>query len=264
MESKSAEGRIKKSTLMTLVIALSIVVIALVVALAIRGAVASESNVDIGPEKAKNIALEDAKVKIDDVTFTKCVLDKDKGKQIYDIEFYTDMAEYDYEISADTGNVFSRDTEPVKQRKKVSKKKNNVASSKGTKKANDASKYIGVEKARSIALRDAGISSQNAYFNKAALDHDDGYPVYDIEFRSGDIEYDYEINAVNGSVIEKSVEREVSKKNYNNGSKNSGSSNSGASNSGGNSNGSKHYDDDDDDDDYDDDHDDDDDDDDDD
>lgn len=243
MESKSAEGRIKKSTLMTLVIALSIVVIALVVALAIRGAVASESNVDIGPEKAKKIALEDAKVKIDDVTFTKCVLDKDKGKQIYDIEFYTDMAEYDYEISADTGNVYSRDTEPVKQRKKVSKKKKNVASSKGTKKARDASKYIGVEKARNIALRDAGISSQNAYFNKAALDHDDGYPVYDIEFRSGDIEYDYEINAVNGSIIEKSVEREVSQKNYNSGSK-KGSSNSSGGNS---SSGSQHYDDDDDD-----------------
>ena len=44
--------------------------------------------------------------------------------------------------------------------------------------ASAANNYIGVEKAKSIALRDAGVSGVT--FVKAKLDYDDGVRVYDV------------------------------------------------------------------------------------
>ena len=64
--------------------------------------------------------------------------------------------------------------------------------------------YIGVEKAKAIALKDAGLGS--ATFTKAKLDTDDGVKIYDIEFRSGNMEYDYEIDAKTGTILEKDAE----------------------------------------------------------
>ena len=66
------------------------------------------------------------------------------------------------------------------------------------------SKDIGVEKAKSIALRDAGVSGVR--FTKAKVDYEDGVKVYDIEFRKGNVEYEYEIDAATGSVRERSVD----------------------------------------------------------
>lgn len=68
------------------------------------------------------------------------------------------------------------------------------------------STYIGVEKAKSIALKDAGIS--NATFVKAKLDTEDGVKVYDVEFYKNNVEYSYEIDAKTGKIVEKDVEME--------------------------------------------------------
>ena len=65
----------------------------------------------------------------------------------------------------------------------------------------DSSQYIGTEKAKQIALNHAGVSSSSATFTKTKLDRDDGIYVYEIEFISGEIDYDYEINATTGTVI---------------------------------------------------------------
>lgn len=65
----------------------------------------------------------------------------------------------------------------------------------------DNSQYIGTEKAKQIALNHAGVSSSSATFTKTKLDRDDGIYVYEIEFISGEIDYDYEINATTGNVI---------------------------------------------------------------
>ena len=57
------------------------------------------------------------------------------------------------------------------------------------------------------ALKDAGVSSSSATFMKAKLDRDDGYYLYEIEFYSGDMEYEYEINALTGAILERDRER---------------------------------------------------------
>ena len=61
--------------------------------------------------------------------------------------------------------------------------------------------YIGVEKAKAIALKDANVSG--ATFVTAKLETEDGVKVYDVEFYEGNVEYDYEIDAITGKILEK-------------------------------------------------------------
>lgn len=67
------------------------------------------SNVKITPEKAKEIALKHAKTSKNNAKFTKIKLDKHKGTLVYEIEFYLDTIEYEYEIDANTGKILSFD-----------------------------------------------------------------------------------------------------------------------------------------------------------
>ena len=51
-------------------------------------------------------------------------------------------------------------------------------------------------------------SSASAVFTKAKLDREDGIYVYEIEFYVGNYEYEYEINAVDGKIMDKSIEED--------------------------------------------------------
>lgn len=147
----------------------------------------------IGAEKAKSIALKDAGLKSSQVGFVKAKLDNDDGKPVYDIEFYSGNTEYDYEIDAKTGKIREKDmdienyTIPANTQKPSQSMKGN----------------IGAEKAKNIALKDAGLKSNQVAFVKAKLDNDDGRVIYDIEFYSNNVEYDYEIDAKTGKILEK-------------------------------------------------------------
>lgn len=62
----------------------------------------------ITEEDAKSIALTHADLVIEEVTFTKCELDRETDGANYDVEFHTeDHLEYDYEIDAYTGKIIS-------------------------------------------------------------------------------------------------------------------------------------------------------------
>lgn len=62
----------------------------------------------ITEEDAKSIALTHADLVIEEVTFTKCELDRETDGANYDVEFHTeDRLEYDYEIDAYTGKIIS-------------------------------------------------------------------------------------------------------------------------------------------------------------
>lgn len=66
--------------------------------------------------------------------------------------------------------------------------------------------YIGVDKAKQICLDNAGAKASEVTFIKARFDFDDGIANYDIEFIKGGKEYEYEVNALKGNVMEKSIE----------------------------------------------------------
>lgn len=59
----------------------------------------------VGEEAAKNAAFTHAGVSAADAAATKCELDEDDGRWLYEIGFWKDGVEYDYEIDAATGAV---------------------------------------------------------------------------------------------------------------------------------------------------------------
>ena len=64
-----------------------------------------------------------------------------------------------------------------------------------------SSDYITVERAKSIALADAGVKESDAVFLRANMDWDDGRMEYEVEFYSGSMEYDYDIDARTGAIL---------------------------------------------------------------
>lgn len=69
-------------------------------------------------------------------------------------------------------------------------------------------KYISVDRAKQIALQDAGLEEEEVIFTAAKFEDDDGRKEYDIEFYCGSLEYEYEIDAMTGRIIDSDVETE--------------------------------------------------------
>ena len=63
---------------------------------------------------------------------------------------------------------------------------------------------ISTEKAKQISLSHAGVGSAN--FTKVQLDTEDGIRVYEIEFKVGNVEYEYDIDASTGAIVSSSSE----------------------------------------------------------
>ncbi|MBQ9004829.1 MAG: PepSY domain-containing protein [Atopobiaceae bacterium] len=61
--------------------------------------------------------------------------------------------------------------------------------------------YIGDEAAKSAALAHAGFAATDVTELESELDLDDAIVHYDVDFKSGGMEYDYDIDAVTGEVL---------------------------------------------------------------
>ena len=178
--------------------------------------VTAEEARDIGLEKAKAAALSHAGVAEKDVTFTKSKKDSDDGRLVYEFEFVKGSTEYDYEVDASTGSIIAFSKETVDSAENVSEtplasgqassgQTTSGSSSAGT--SQPSSNYIGVDKAKSIALNHASVKASAATFTKAKLDKDDGHYDYEIEFYAGGVEYEYEIDATTGKIRDYDSER---------------------------------------------------------
>lgn len=176
-------------------------------------------------ESAKQIALKHAGLEADAVEFTKVKSDTDGGNEHYDIEFYHFTTEYDYEVDAYSGEILDVDVDfnerpAVSGEAEVSQPAvSDVASDQPTsapseptaapKQSNsDDKNFIGVDKAKQIALAHAGFSESEVRFTKSKLDRDDGRYEYEIEFRVNGIEYEYEIDAKSGKILKHESERD--------------------------------------------------------
>nr|WP_315051318.1 PepSY domain-containing protein [uncultured Lachnoanaerobaculum sp.] len=148
----------------------------------------------ITADEAKRIALAHAKLAEKDVTFVKVELE-DNNRYEYDVDFYSGNLEYDYEIDAVSGAILSADRDIENYV---------IPTQSSTAAANTQTSEISVERAKQIALSHAGVGS--ARFKKAKLDYENGVKVYEIEFKVGNLEYEYDINVSNGAIISSSVE----------------------------------------------------------
>lgn len=65
----------------------------------------------------------------------------------------------------------------------------------------EAGTYLTVEEAKAIALSHAGFTEEQVKFLRAEFEIDDRIPQFDIEFREGYWEYDYEIHGETGAIL---------------------------------------------------------------
>ena len=156
---------------------------------------------DIGIEKANEIAISHAGLSSGSVSFVKAKIDTEDGVKVYDIEFYSGNAEYDYEINSATGAIVSFDQDIENYEIPTQPAAPTQAQ---TAAPTQAASVISVDKAKQIALSHAGVSG--ASFKKVKLDTDDGVKVYEIEFKVGNVEYEYDIDASSGVIISSSSE----------------------------------------------------------
>ena len=69
------------------------------------GQLISHKAMNIAIEKAKEIALQHAGLKENEVSRLRAEKDRDDGRTKYDVEFQQGRMEYDYEIHAETGKI---------------------------------------------------------------------------------------------------------------------------------------------------------------
>ena len=150
----------------------------------------TSSTADIGEAKAKSVALSHAGISESSTSYIYAKKDWDDGRWVYDVEFWADGKEYDYEILASNGTILSYDYDAEYQ----------WSGSTGTG-STSSTADIGEAKARSVALSHAGISESSTSYIYAKKDWDDGRWVYDVEFWADGKEYDYEILASDGTIL---------------------------------------------------------------
>lgn len=68
-------------------------------------------------------------------------------------------------------------------------------------------KAIGKKKAIRIALKDAGFKKSQVKRLKVEVDREDGHKIYEVEFKKGKYEYEYDIAYYSGKILDKEVER---------------------------------------------------------
>ena len=122
----------------------------------------------------------------------------DESPAHYEVELHTAWGEFEYLVDAYTGKVFSG------QKDLLAAVSTPNATTKPTAPSDGAD--IGHAKAKSIALNHAGLSENQAYDMDIELDDEDGTLVYEVEFKSGGMEYSYEINAATSAILKHETE----------------------------------------------------------
>ncbi|MBE6673211.1 MAG: hypothetical protein E7599_06800 [Ruminococcaceae bacterium] len=143
------------------------------------------ANEYIGINKAKEIAYTEAGVNEADVTKSDYEMDFAYGKYLYEIEFNANGHKYEYEILADSGKIFRKNVDKITVVEPIIENES----------------FIGTERAIQIALEAAGVKKEDAVFETVEWELKKGSPIYEVEFKTTDGEYEYHIHAVTGEVI---------------------------------------------------------------
>ena len=136
---------------------------------------------------AKKIALDDAGVS-EKVTFTEETLVAGGIKSpYYSFAFESDTARWTYKIDAVLGSIMDKTYDKI---------------------VFPAPEFIGLEKAKQIALKDAGLdeTAQKIVFTREELSRNSGKPCYILEFYTDKCAYSYKVDAVSGDIVGKKTE----------------------------------------------------------
>ena len=177
----------------------------------LQNAPSQEAGGYIGVDAAKQIALSHAGLDGAGVRFEEVELDREGQKAVYEMEFYFDGVEYEYKVDALSGEVLKSKVEgrPSSSAPAVASAPEAPAPEAPAPEAPapEAPAYIGVEAAKEIALAHAGVALADVRFEEAEFDFDDGRAVYELDFRFGQYEFEYEIDALSGKILD--FEKEI-------------------------------------------------------
>ena len=159
----------------------------------------------IGMDAARTAAEEYAGTTALDSVTAEVDSELDESLAHYEVELHTAWGEFEYLVDAYTGKVLSGQKDlltTASTPNETTKPSDQKPDPSGT------AQNIGYAKAKSIALNHAGVSENEAYDMDIELDNEDGILVYEVEFKSGNMEYDYEINAATGAILKHESELE--------------------------------------------------------
>ena len=136
---------------------------------------------------AKKIALDDAGVNVKVVFTTEELVAGGIKSPYYYFVFESDSARWTYKIDAVLGVIMDKTCDKIIPL---------------------APEFIGLEKAKQIALEDAGLdeATQKIVFTREELSRNSGKPCYILEFYTGKCAYSYKVDAVSGDILEKNIE----------------------------------------------------------
>ena len=172
----------------------------------------------IGMDAARSAAEEYAGTTAVDSVTAEVDPELDESPAHYEVELQTARGEFKYLVDAYTGKVLSGQKDLLaavsasNETTKPSGQKPASASNETTKPSDQKPapsgtvQDIGYAKAKSIALNHAGLRENQAYDMDIELDDEDGKLVYEVEFKSGNMEYDYEIDAASGAILKHETE----------------------------------------------------------
>lgn len=150
------------------------------------------SSAAITSDEAAEKAISHAGFSKDQVTVVKNKLDHEDGRTVYEIEFYAgENQEYDYEIDAGTGEILSFDYDAKQDTAQTNAEK---------------SVPVTAEEARKLALAKVPGASDGDIF-EFETDHDDGRTEYEGKIIFEGMEYEFEIDAANGSFLSWEAEK---------------------------------------------------------
>lgn len=136
---------------------------------------------------AKKIALDDAGVNVKVVFTTEDLVAGGIKSPYYYFVFESDSARWAYKIDAVLGVIMDKTCDKI---------------------IPPAPEFIGLEKAKQIALEDAGLdeAAQKIVFTREELSRNSGKPCYILEFYTDKCAYSYKVDAVSGDIIGKKTD----------------------------------------------------------
>lgn len=149
------------------------------------------ANTQITVEEAKKIALDHAKITDTNVFFAKNKLDIDDGITEYELEFFHNNIEYDYEINATTGVVTGSSQEIQKN---VAPQNVNMA------------QYITQAQAKEFAMKHANLTADQVQHAQVEFELEDGQYEYQVNLYTDQAKHEYEMNATTGKIIKSEKE----------------------------------------------------------
>ena len=136
---------------------------------------------------AKKIALDDAGVNVKVVFTTEDLVAGGIKSPYYYFVFESDSARWTYKIDAVLGVIMDKTCDKI---------------------IPSTPEFIGLEKAKQIALEDAGLdeAAQKIVFTREELSRNSGKPCYILEFYTAEKQYSYKVDAVSGEILGKKTD----------------------------------------------------------